>query len=532
MKIFQKVVLACILACMCAWALYGGSGTGRQVSAGTAGTVIADYSTLFQGSNVNYAYWRYTENAGINAETRVDGRRIVRFGGGSTGEGLWYDGGNPLTARTSASMDKLSDSLTARFTLRIVSVGEGKRFGFAFGISKLVGDVGENGSYFLYFMQDKGVYQYGLSAFDALGEIPLIEPTALPSSIQTGIAGSEFEVVIAASGTDALGISIAGDWVYSKMQEDASYTGYVTFTQDGVVSQPGRVINVEMSDVYIYNTFEERPYTPAELNENFDAGDFDMNSWRFTSIGSMYVKDGKMIFERTENSSVIGTQFVFSEFEFTFTMGGFRNTPLVDRNMRGGKVAATSGFGISFGYNPGRVDFTMSDAMSNGYYLRFTAATNSAGERAGNTIVTLFYKNSEVSKVMLPNKYDFFNYAEDAGNINMSLKVDDGFLTLGMQTDGDDGYTDVMSYEFPGRVITSGNINFWVECAYNLSVQQYASYNLDNLHVKNLDMCPNLMPLPEKKSSYIDFGTPPVYTDTWDDSDLIKNYFNKHTAQV
>ncbi|MDR1092874.1 MAG: hypothetical protein LBL66_01855 [Clostridiales bacterium] len=527
------VLAAAALALALALAL-AGAPPAAVTRAGAAGQTIAD-NTLFSGGEVDYANWRYEENAGITAARRGDSY-VARFGGTTDGGGLDWRLGNPLISRKKAAVSSVGDVLTASFTLRLINVGAGKCFGFVFGLPSVFGDAGSDGAYFLYF-ENQGGYRCGLIRYVDGGETVIAPPAPLPPNVGTGIGADDFTAEVSAGASGALNVSIAGETLYAGTVAGAEFSGYIGFAQAGDETTVGKTVYAELSDISAYNKFYDRPETPAVVSENFDAGDFDTNLWRFADnssglYGGVYAGGGKLYFDRAPAGANFGTAYKYSNFDLAFTLSDFQNTAESDPKARGGIRAACGPLIITFGVDSAAAPTWFWSALVTGYSLQIgTAIDMQTGARTGKTSFALYRGlrtgTEVVARAELPAKYDMYNGADDA-RYECGIAVTDGHFSVGLRVGGETAYTEVLSAELPGGETTAGYITFWAYAnnpATNpyFTLTQTAQFSLDDVVLRNTDESARTVAPPPRSSSKIDpLGDAP-YTDAYDAGDLLQN---------
>ncbi|GHU97771.1 hypothetical protein FACS1894211_00210 [Clostridia bacterium] len=526
MKNIKRKHLCCIVLAVL---FFGGTiafGPGfsekKSVYAGMTGSNIVG-SSLFGSDKISNSDWNYMENQGIQIVKRSSNQRVVKFGGTLDDGGYFYDIGNPLVSTKRAVVESGTDSLRAEFSLKIVKIDGGKRFGFVFGLSMLAGDAGDAGSYFLYFKNDGG-YKYGLSGFAAGGaEVQIIAPVSLASvGVNTGFIADDFDVEITAAASGRLEVKIKGAAVYSGSLPDADFSGYIGFTQDGEYSTQYKMINAELSALNVYNSYYHRPATPEIVIENFDTNDFDSNLWWLDDFrDGIFVDDNKLMFHRSDESNKFASRYVYSNFELTYTMSDFQNWPEADANARGGIRAAAAWSAVSFGFNPGpRLSITLGEVTRVGYFVYFDGPINwVTGARSAPTRIVVI-DNGTASSYNLPSKFDFLNWQNGNEEIHVKFTVIDGGFAVALKLDGEAMYTDIYTQAFPGGLTPDGRVYFWAGGnTRTREIAQYSEFSIDDITIKNMDSNPNIVSAGERVSSKLPPSTDYAYTDTWRDSD-------------
>lgn len=532
MKKIMSILIICTVLLAVGFVTDASLSRRPEAIAGSAMQMIADKASLLGDDGISYSYWRYDQGAGIIQSERANGDKIVKFGGTTAENGWNYDIGNPLIARRKAVLDTDTDSFETQFTLKLISISGSKRFGFLFGLERLSGDAGSEGSIFFYFERTLDGYKYGLSRFTDDGEYGIIPPSALPGSITTGLAANDFIVKIKAFGTGRIQIWLSdlNTTIYDGItSEAASYSGYIGFAQDGVYSDKAHTINAELSDFYAYNAYNERPQTPEVINEDFETGDFDLNSWSLKTNGGVYVDKGKLVFERAVLGGNFYSRYTYSNFEITYTMSDFVNAPIPDAKSPYEKRGATLYTAFNFGFHSSNNNYTLEQAIANGYFLFFRADTDrNTGLRTGATKLTLMYRGNNIQGVTLSGEQDFMRWSDSSRAVGISISMIDAVLTVKLRTDwGESGqYEQILSYTTDNGT-PMGNIGFWCESesAYwrGYGVDLFSDYTIDSIVLKNMDRHANTIPLPTRVSSKTYPTSDYSYTDTWSNNDLLSN---------
>ncbi|MDR1093120.1 MAG: hypothetical protein LBL66_03135 [Clostridiales bacterium] len=520
-------------ACALAVALCVGGLPARGARAGVGGAVIANDAMTFSGGEINTMYWRYGRDRGVGLMTRAqDAKKAVKFGGTSSEKDSPYTESNPLIARQRATMSTGTDLLTASFTLRVVSVAAGVRFGFVFALPRLTGDAGDAGSYLLYVENDGG-YKWGLCWFDGAGSVDIAAPSPLPSPIKTGLAATDFAVSLTATGAGALTVSLNGAQVLYDTVAGANFTGYTGFAAYEKIGGTGvgQWVNAEAAaPLYIYNSCYERAQTPLTVAEDFDRDDFDAALWQIG--GELAATGGKLVFSgATGVNSFFGSKYSYSNFELAFSLSDFRNTPVSDPYASLGVRAATAGIAVAFGYDV-RTDiyYIYDDVSANGYTAVFDAPTDAAtGARAGATGLTLYYRGAQKANVVLEGSfaaYDFLNWADTDKRIDVKMNVEDGVFIAGLCAEGEEGYTEILRCGLEDGLTPIGQVALFGRGDYGngtTAADRFSEYALDGITLTNTDLDPDAIPAPARVSSKKPVPGDAAYTDAWSAGDLLEN---------
>ena len=141
----------------------------------------------------------------------------------------------------------LDIALTGSFTLKINELVGEKKFGAVFGVQSLSGDVGEEGTSYLYFEKDGDSYGYGLTYYGEQ-ENAVIPFAPLPAGTD---AEESIEVSFLLYADGAIDLSIGGESVYEGEAGDIAPEGYFGFAQSGNFAEgPGRVFEDYFMDEY------------------------------------------------------------------------------------------------------------------------------------------------------------------------------------------------------------------------------------------------------------------------------------------
>ncbi len=440
------------------------------------------------------------------------------------------DIGNPLLNRTRVqASEELDVALTGSFTLKINELVGEKKFGAVFGVQSLSGDVGEEGTSYLYFEKDGDSYGYGLTYYGEQ-ENAVIPFAPLPAGTD---AEESIEVSFLLYADGAIDLSIGGESVYEGEAGDIAPEGYFGFAQSGNFTvKPSDYIDVEILSLNLRNDYYFKPAAP-DVFTDFNNNMLNSQEWLLRSTtavdgaAGLGVSDGALVFDGAGQNASITSRYSYSNFELRFDISGAQNKPIKDAS---GNITSGSSYwiAVTFGAETASAEdagYSSGNALTNGSFLYFDAERDmTTGERTGKTTVCLVQKGVYQQFVEVPSKYAFFDADFDTETVvTIRVLVLDGRLSVGMKLKDEAGFTEVYSYEYENSFTPSGHVSiysegnqYYTEDSKNFDIG--STYKLDNLGLYNWDENGNVIDtdftsnIPEFVGDY-DYVDPWVYTE-------------------
>ncbi len=404
------------------------------------------------------------------------------------------DIGNPLLNRSRVTAsEEVELTLEGGFTVKINDLVGNKKFGAVFGVPSLSGDVGDAGTSYLWFAKQNDVYGYGLTAY-ADTETELIPFTPLPGDVSE----KEIKIDLRLYADGRLVFGIDGQEVYAGEEDGIQPEGYFGFAQSGNFTlQPTDYIDAEIYDLQLRNEFYAKPEAP-DVFTDFNDNTLNAEEWLLcsTSAGGsgLGVVDGALVFDGAGQNSNITSRYSYSNFELRFDISGAKNTPTIDAT---GNVVSGASYwiAITFGAETASAEdagYSAGNAIMNGSFVYFDAPTDfTTGERTGDTVVRLVYKGIYQPSVALPEKYAFFNEDFDPETVvTVQVTVLDGVLRVGMKTEDEVAFTQVLTYQYENSYTPNGHISIYSEGNQYITDKKIpigSTYTIDNLGLYNWD---------------------------------------------
>ena len=431
------------------------------------------------------------------------------------------DIGNPFLNRSRVTAsEEVELTLKGGFTVKINDLVGNKKFGAVFGVSSLNGDVGDDGTSYLWFSKENGVYGYGLSAYGD-GETQLIPFTPLPD----GVSEQQIEIDLDLYADGRLIFSIGGEEVYAGEAGEIVPEGYFGFAQSGDYTiGKDCYIDVEIYDLQLRNEFYAKPAAPdvfSDFNDNtLNAQEWLMRSNPANGSG-LGVAGGELVFDGAGQHSNITSMYSYSNFELRFDIYGAKNTPTLDAN--GNPVSGASYWvAVAFGAETASAEdagYSSSNALMNGSFLCFDASRDAVtGKRTGTTEMYMIQKGIYQPAVKIPKKYAFFDEDFDPETVvTIRVTVLDGVVRIGMKIKDEIAFTEIFSYEYPDLYTPEGNVSIYCEgnqYVENRILLTGSTYKVDNVGLYNWDENGNVIEI-GYTSNVPDFIGDYEYTDPW-----------------
>lgn len=397
-----------------------------------------------------------------------------------------------------ASANVPDDVLKLEFKVRPERIVGDKRFEVRLGMREISDLSDSPDSYALYLAQKNGALVYGLTyhcrpeGYASATEVIKIAETPLPYDFGEEIA---FEI---RQDYDGLLSVYAGGKLLKTVSGLPRPGGYIGFMQSGASTDGQNYIEAELDDVCVYNRYDERPENTG-IDLDFSSGEINVNEWHVSSnasygrTGGVYVGDGALRFDNVGNDSKFVTKYRYANFEMTFDIVDLRRRAVKDAF--GNKIYPVSSvFGVMFGIETYAATF-MSMYMQSPMLSFQTTVDAETWEKAGDTVVTLYGSDANDAGTALPEKYDFFDPANEDKRVNVFVSHIDSRFVVKLKYEGETEWHTVYDKTF-GRAYI-GHIAVWGmgagSTADMISCGQFA---IDNLKIANRDSVPNTVEVP------------------------------------
>lgn len=438
------------------------------------------------------------------------------------------DNGNPVLNRTwvytSTKEETSAESiLSGEFKLKINEIVGEKTFGAVFGVDSLGGDVGDDGTSYLYFTKEEDNYYYGLKSYAGAEERELLPKSVIGSDTDVKDLYISFEIY--ADGK--LSVNMNEEEIYAGAAGDISAEGYFGFTQTGKNTSSSNYIDIEIFSMNLTNEYYARPATPETVTADFDEGNINLKEWYITSVQGtgkgIYVDDGALVFDGAARTSSITSQYSYSNFEFSFDVFDVMNTPKLDAS---GNPVEQASYWIGVGFGVGAesamvAGWTFNDAWVSGTFFYFHADTDPVtGARKGPTTFNLRVGGTDIMLgQVVDSKYDVFGADFDPStHVNILVRVVDGQLTIGLKLENEETHSIVYTHDYENGYTPLGHVSIFADGV--LAALPYcANYKVDNIVLKNLDAKGSYIPKEDIgfTSNVPGFVGDYEYKDSWGD---------------
>lgn len=486
--------------------------------AGNAGGYVVDSSTFSSETGVSNSEWR-VPLAGVSFK---DGKLCFDN---------TYDVEDPLISRTEAfASSEVSTALDVKYTIEVKEIVGNKKFGFVYGIPRLDKDAGEKGSTFVYVTKKDNKTLVGATHYGDTEETLLTE---------TEIAANELNFQLTVTSAGKLTVTVNEKKIYLGNNGESVAAGFLGFSSMGSYTSNSNYINVNLSDVKVYNEYYAKPESPIISSANFDNNMFNANEWALKNPywmvdgSGIKVTDTGLKFDGGGYGCMFSNKFKHSDFELQYDIKDAINTPRVASN---GKVLTASYWqAVWFGNDVDGVEGLSSDTSKAMLYfdaaidLRVNIQVNGEtvknpdlGKRTGKTQLHFTYMGGW-GHADVPEKYGFFNEGYDGEPVRVRVRVIDGVLTVGVKHKSEVVYTEIFRYAFENKLAPLGYVslgssnNEYVPSTYKDYIT--ASYfTLDDIKIFNYDKNPTSVDIPfvsNRKNSIADYDYVDRYTDDY-----------------
>lgn len=421
-----------------------------------------------------------------------------------------------------ASENVPENVLSLSFTMRAAQIVGDKRFEVRFGLKQLSAISDCPDSYAVYFCNLDGELGYGMDylaqpdGYKHGTNVVKISPKKLPVSF-----GDEIEIRAEQDYNGFFRLYCNGlllDSVYGLPKPG----GYVGFMQSGSDTDADNFIDVSIDDVSITNRYDNCPAN-TNIDLDFESGELNLNEWQISSnasygrTGGVYVADGVLRFDNVGNDSKMVTKHRYANFEMSFDIVDVRRE--VVRDSFGNKIYPVSSvFGVMFGIETYAATF-MGMYMQSPILSFQTGVDPDTWEKTSGTSVTLYGSDANDPGTVLPDKYDFFDKANDGKIVNVSLSLIDSHFVLKLKYSDESQWYTVYDKNFETTYV--GYIAVWgMGAGSENDLFSCGQFTLDNLKITNKDSTPNLADVPylsNRPSAPGDY----VYVDRNDDEEYL-----------
>ncbi|MBR1968702.1 MAG: hypothetical protein IKA11_04840 [Clostridia bacterium] len=464
-----------------------------------------------------------------------------------------YSTGNPfLSLHKANSSAEIEVAIHAEFTAKITDMTDGQRFGFVYGIKGITGDVGDNGTTFIYLTPNGDGYAYGISTFKDGAEQVILSAT--PFTAKTD--GNKIGVKVYSDGR--ISLALDGTIVYFLTEKDKTIAeGYVAFSSMGKKNWQGGKIDVTIFDITVRNEYYAKPETPLIAVADFDSDDFNANEWYLKSFRAggdgIMTRGGVLEFDNAGQNSTFSPRYKYSNFEFYYDIFDVNNQVTVGSD--GIKQLPSYWYRIEWGAEGTNVEGASSTYETAKHFIRFDADVNMPykkdgtglldtentdfGKRIGKTKMA-FQVPGYSTSITVPEKYAFFNADFDTDTVvRVRLRLIDGVFSVAMKLKNEVSFVEILRYEYPMLIQPTGYITLRGEGNQNVKNENnphgYMYYHrgtdfkLDNLQIINFDSAPKLVSVnfvSNRLTPFEDYD----YRDPYTDDYLITNTGGKSSG--
>lgn len=491
-------------------------------NAGTTGVQI-ESGAIYEGEELSNADWYFIKNTGITLD-KEGITPAVKFDIAGVGK--------VLTAYKEVVMsEEVENGLTVSFTLSLSEIVEGNKFGLAFGSPRLLSEIEEVGTTFLWFAKEDGAFTYGVTAYGELENKELVGETTIPN---TQASGFDIRMSVTTSGKLILAFDEAT--VYESNEEnEVNGNGFIAFAHQGEESLSGATTQARVMNLNILNEYYAKPATPETTRESFDNNEFNTQEWHLQSstayTGGLFAKNESLVFEHVGQNSAFAAKHEYSNFHLEFNVSDVLHEGSVADN--GWTVQASCWLGVEFGREAADAGAIGSPDWA--YLLYFDGLVDGDGNHGNVTNMGFLHgKEGYISLGnRLPDKYAFMNRGF-TDEVRVKVTVIDGELNVYVKLTTEYEWYKLYSYAFEKGYTPKGFVSFrgmGNQFIGGRTYYQSTSLTVDDILLMNCDKEPNLVNvgftsnimLPTKDFEFID---------TWTDDYLISFTKGKGTKKI
>jgi len=484
------------------------------VYAGPLGTnVISSYMT--EGTELPPDEWYWgSSTTGVT----LDGKGTMCFDN-------TYKHGAPIISLTSVSVStEIKNALDVTFTVKVNEIkgDKEKTFGFVYGLTDYLQDVGSEGSTYVYIAKLGEGYGIGVKNYNGGAERVLLPLTAVSSTVNVHLTmESDGKMHLYANNVNVYNSAEAGD---------TTVTGYLGFSSTSTArhDKNSNYINVEVSNLIARNEYYDKPETPRVTVANFDTKEYNTEEWYIRSStvnngqgviidDNEYTGDGQKVaradsamgngilrFQGSGQNSCIISRHKYSNFEFQFDVFDVKNQTTDHGDGR--KNTASAWLSFSWGSAGDNCEIVAFEGYSAAKYVLYFGEsmdgdTSSAtfGDRTYTGVRLAAPGGVNLSRAIsgvnapeaLREGYDFLNKGYDGKNVRISVKMVDGLLTVGVKHVDEIEFHEVLTYRFydgvpTGYVCIRGEGNNNATATKDIYVRG-GYYSIDNILLLNYD---------------------------------------------
>lgn len=489
------------------------AGTGiTEVYAGKSGGYVVGEDYL-KGNELSKTEWKFDEES-----VRLENDVLIFDEN--------YDLESPVLIRSKAyASPEIRAAVDGSFRISIQEWEGDKKFGMLYGLARLDGDVGDEGTTFIYFKGMENGIGVGIETFQNGQTVELLPLTYVAETLQDALVN----VKISCQGS--LSVVVAGQLVYAGEDGETVVEGHVGFSSLGSWTSDSNYMVAHISDFVVYNEYYAKPETPLLTVADFNGNEFNTNEWTLKSTkvsggSGLVATDGVLKFDGSGQNATFATQHQYSNFEIQYDIFDAKNTTSIAADGR--TVGATYWQQVSWGMGG-----DSAEGVASFYGTRYAiifdapidhdAESETYGQRTGKMSAQLYIDSNYVTSVAVPEKYAFLQPGFD-DTVRVCVNNVDGQMVLSLKLKDEAEFTEIMRYAYKNGMMDTGYIVLRGEG--NQYTDEYQTmirgsyYSIDNIIVKNFDKNPTI-----KKVDFTSNIIPPVpdydYTDPYTDSYLI-----------
>ena len=498
----NKIVATFLLSALMTTAVIGSP---SSVSAGVYDNTLATEESIDGGIRGDY-WWTPSSNAGIEY---VDGEGIA-----FTEESRRASRMITINKAYNFGDYGFEECFTAEMQLKVVSVPEGGRFGFVFGLSTQMLNPAAGGvnTSFLYFTTLNNGLQIGVSNYVGAQktETEILPATELSGKLSDITANFGVKVKVVATGgiTVTVAQNGADAYVYENEAADCFTEGNLGFGQ----TEGGT--EAFLKDINITAYKAENPGNTNILT-HFEGDVFNINEFYTSNFPyadkQSYVKaeNGGMVFKNTKKA-YLSTRRKYSNFEAEIEIADLARDASFNEDLSF-DTSISTGFTISFADS-----YTNAKAQNSIFRVEFKPEGGSSTRQSSGTSAKLYFGNELIDSVTLPKELHLWNkdVAKDK-SVLVKVSYTDGKMKASVKFSGGYNYYEIFSRQVGN--VSSGYIQV-VSSVSDMTAGVCDNFKVATLSVVNTDYEKRIISLVNKDNTSVKYDY--MYTDTWDDADL------------
>ena len=407
------------------------------------------------------------------------------------------------------------ECFTANMEIKVVSVPDGGRFGFVFGLSAQMQNpaAGGENTTFMYFTTNDNGLQVGLSNYSGADKT---ETEILSSTVLTGtgkLNKKQFfnvKLKVMASGAVSIIVSQKDTEIFTYTNDEANCfaEGYLGFAQ----TEAGSVAYIKDINVDSYEAINPEN---SNILTHFERGVFNLNEF-YTSNYSYasrqsYVKPekGGMVFKNTR-SAFLSTKMQYSNFDAELEIADLaRNASYNEDGTM--DTSITTGFSVSLSKN-----YSSTKDDDSIFKISFVPVGGGAARQSTKTQATLYFAGKAVETVSLPNDLHLWSSKVSNGaSIMLKISYIDGNLKVSVKFAGGYNYYEIFSCAVDDPC--EGYLQV-ISDVTEMTDGLCDNFKIATISIVNKDYSKRIVSVVNKDNTSLVYDY--QYVDTWDKADL------------